>query len=141
MGDSTEFSGMHAELTAKIIRVFYLVANELGFGFVESVYRRSMLVALREAGLKAEEEVPIPVWFHGVVVGTFHADIVVEGLVVLELKTAETIIKAFEAQLLHYLRDSEMEVGFVMAFGQRAQFSRMFMTNEAKKNRQGRLES
>jgi len=139
VGETVEFSGAHAELTSKIIQVFYSVANALGFGFVESVYRRSMLVALREAGLRAEEEVPIPVGFHGIVVGTFHADLVVEGLVVLELKTAEAILKAFEAQLLHYLRASEMEVGSVLAFGQRAQFSRMYRTNESKNARQGRI--
>jgi GxxExxY protein len=128
----TGFSGLHAELTSRIIRVFYAVANELGYGFVESVYRRSMLIALREAGLQVEEEVPIPVWLHGVPVGTFHADLVVNGLIVLELKTADEIIKAFEAQLLHYLRASDMEVGLVLAFGQRANFRRIFMTNDAK---------
>jgi GxxExxY protein len=126
------FSGLHAELTSRIIGVFYSVANELGYGFVESVYRRSMLVALREAGLQVEEEVPIPVWFHGVPVGTFHADLVVNGLIVLELKAADEIIKAFEAQLLHYLRASDMEVGLVLAFGQGANFRRIFMTNDVK---------
>jgi GxxExxY protein len=138
LSDGNEFSGAHAELTSKILKVFYSVANELGFGFVESVYRRSMLVALREAGFHVEEEVPIPVRFHGVVVGTFHADLVVQGLVVLELKTAEFIVKAFEAQLLHYLRASDMEVGLVLSFGERANFTRLYMSNEAKRARQGR---
>jgi GxxExxY protein len=132
---SDDFVGLHAELTSRIIGVFYAVANELGFGFLESVYRRSMLVALRESGLKVEEEVPIPVWFHGVIVDTFHAVLVVEGAVVLELKTAEEITRPFEAQLLHYLRASEMEVGLVLAFGQRAKFRRLCMTNEVKGSR------
>jgi len=105
-----EFSGLHSEVTARIIGVFYAVANELGYGFVESVYRRSMLIALRQAGLHTEEEVPIPipVSFRGVPVGIFHADLVVNRIIVLELKTADEIIHAFEAQLLHYLRASEM---------------------------------
>jgi GxxExxY protein len=58
----------------------------LGIGFLESVYRRAMLVALRQAGINAEEEVPVPVQFRGVLLGTYFADIVVEGILVLELK-------------------------------------------------------
>ncbi len=130
---SDVFEGLHAELTGRIIAVFYLVANELGHGFIESVYRRAMLIALREAGLAADEEVAIPVSFHGVAVGTFHADIVVQGLIVLELKTADQMIPAFEAQLLHYLRASTMEVGLVMLFGQKPNFRRLMMTNNSKR--------
>ena len=117
-----EFSGRNDPLTEKIIGVFYEVYNELGFGFLESVYREAMLIALREAGLKVEAEVPVPVSFRGALVGVFRADLVradlvVEGRVVVELKTAEVISKAHEAQVLHYLRASVMKVGLVMNFG------------------------
>jgi GxxExxY protein len=88
---------LHAELTEQIIRAFYKVANDLGFGFMECVYRRSMLIALQEAGLKVEEEKPIPVSYRGRCVGTFFADLVVEEIVILELKTADQITKQFEA--------------------------------------------
>ena len=84
---------------------------------MESVYRRSMLIALRQAGITAEEEVPTPVYFRGLLVGTFYADLIVEDLVILELKTAELITKTHEAQLLHYLRSSTKEIGFVLCFG------------------------
>ncbi len=79
MDERHEFQGEHAELTARIIGIFHEVANELGYGFLESVSRRSMLVALRDAGLRAEEEAAIPVGFRGRPVGIFYADLVRMG--------------------------------------------------------------
>jgi len=125
---------LHAELTERIIRVFYKVANDLGFGFMESVYRRSMLIALQQAGLKVEEEKPIPVSYRGQCVGTFYADIVVESVVILELKASDQITRQFEAQLLHYLRSTHVEVGLILAFGERATFRRITFTNDRKPN-------
>ena len=107
----------HQEITEKIIGVFYEVYNELGFGFLESVYREAMRIALGEAGFRVEAEVPVPVSFRGTLVGVFRADIVVNGCIIVERKTAEAISKAHEAQVLHYLRASEMEIGLVMNFG------------------------
>src|SRR5947209_6235126 len=95
---------LHGDLTGKVLEIFYSVYNELGYGFLESVYRDAMLVALREAGFRAEKEVPIGVWFRGNLVGSFFADIVVEDLVILELKSARAIDPAHEAQTLNYLR-------------------------------------
>ena len=129
-----EFREQHAALTAQIIGVFYQVANELGYGFVESVYRRSLLIALAHAGLKVEEEVAVPVSFRNQVVGIFHADLIVENTVILELKVAEEISKPFELQLLNYLRGSAIEIGLVFAFGQRAKFRRVVMSNDRKPN-------
>ena len=127
-----EFRGELWELTERIVGIFFGVANELGCGFLESVYRRAMCVALREAGLKVEEEAPIEVWFHGHSVGLFRADIIVEGVVLLELKTAEEVTRQFEAQVLHYLRASRLEVGMVLAFGAKARFRRLSMKNDCK---------
>ena len=132
-----EFSGPNDPLTEKIIGVFYEVYNELGFGFLESVYREAMGIALRQVGLRVEAEVPIPVSFQGTLVGVFRADLVVEGQVVVELKTAESISKAHEAQVLHYLRASPMEIGLVMNFGPDARFRRIVFQNARKKRMSG----
>ena len=134
MTNERDFQGAQSELTERIIGIFYKVANDLGYGFFESVYRRSLLIALHDAGIEAEEEVQTPVTYRGRLVGNFYADIVVAGLIVLELKAADEITKLFEAQLLHYLRSSQMEVGIILAFGERAKFRRVYMSNDRKPN-------
>ena len=123
----------HRAITERVIGVFYSVANELGHGFLESVYRSAMLISLREAGLKAEEEVPLAVWFHGEQIGIFRADLLVNEVLILELKTGDEISKAYEAQLLNYLRSSRIEIGFVLCFGEKAKFRRVIMQNNRKK--------
>ena len=133
MTGGIEFAGANDPLTERIIRVFYEVYNELGFGFLESVYREAMRIALGEAGFRVEAEVAVPVSFRGRLVGVFRADIVVDGSIIVELKTAESISNAHEAQVLHYLRASEMEVGLVMNFGPVARFRRIEMRNNRKK--------
>jgi GxxExxY protein len=134
--DSVEFSG-NDPLTERVIGVFYEVYNELGFGFLESVYRESMRIALEQVGLEVQAEVSVPVSFRGRLVGVFRADLVVNGRVVVELKTAESISKAHEAQVLHYLRSSAMEIGLVMNFGPDARFRRIVMLNARKKRMPG----
>ena len=94
----------HADLTEKIIGAFYCVYNELGPGFLESVYKRSMAIALTEIGLKVDVEPAIEVRFHGQIVGDFRADIVVEDRVLLELKALRHMDNSTEGQILHYLR-------------------------------------
>ena len=128
-----EFEGVEAELTQRVIGVFYRVANELGYGFFESVYRRAMVIALREEGLKVAEEVSMPVAFHGQQVGVFFADLVVNDSLILELKAADEVTRAAETQLKHYLRSSSIEVGLILAFGERAKFRRIVFTNERKR--------
>jgi GxxExxY protein len=128
------FIGTEDDLTSRIIGVFYKVFNELGFGFLESVYRKSMAIALREAGLSVLVESPIAVTYHGELVGAFRADIVVEEKIVLELKTAEQIAKAHEAQLLHYLRASTMEIGLILNFGQLPKCRRVEFRNDRKQH-------
>jgi GxxExxY protein len=130
---NAEFSGVNDSLTEKIIGVFYEVCNELGFGFLESVYRESMRIALGQVGMRVEAEVPVPVSFRGSLVGVFRADLVVDGRVIVELKTADSISKAHEAQVLHYLRASSMEIGLVMNFGPHAKFRRIEMRNARKR--------
>jgi GxxExxY protein len=92
-----------------------------------------MRIALGQAGFRVEAEVPVPVNFRGRLVGVFRADLVVDASIIVELKTAELISKAHEAQVLHYLRASEMEIGLVMNFGPVAKFRRIEMRNDRKK--------
>jgi len=125
----------HRELTEKIIGVFYDVYNELGHGFLESVYRDSMRIALEQAGLRCDSEVAVPVWFRGQDVGQFRTDLIVEGLVILELKTAASIDRSHEAQLYNYLRATEVEVGLLFNFGKHPEFCRVVFSNEEKKIR------
>ena|SRR5947208_10615980 len=131
----------HSELTDKIIGIFYDVYNELGCGFLESVYRESMLIALREAGLQAEREVPVPVFFRGRSVGDFRADLLVNRLVLIELKVARSLDRAHDGQLLHYLKATEIEIGLLLNFGQRPEFRRLILDNQQKKIRENPRQS
>jgi len=131
----------HSELTEKSIGVFYDIYNELGHGFLESTYAEAMVVALTQAGLAVVREVPVPVWFRGKKVGQYFADLMVDNTVLLELKGARTLESAHEAQLLHYLRATEIEVGLLLNFGLRPQFRRLLFDNERKKIRGNPFES
>jgi GxxExxY protein len=131
----------HSGLTGKIIGVFYEVYNELGHGFLESTYAQALLVASEESGLSIAREVPVPVWFHGRKIGQYYADLIVEGVVLLELKAARTLESAHEAQLLHYLRATDIEVGLLLNFGLRPQFRRLLFDNERKKIRENPCQS
>lgn len=125
----------HAELTEKIIGVFFDVYNELGHGFLESVYELALGIALTEAGLKVRHQVPIEVWFRGHQVGDFKADMVVDDKVLLELKAARNIDLAHEKQLLNYLRATQIEIGLLLNFGVKPEFRRLVFENERKEIR------
>ena len=131
----------HGELTEKIIGVFYDVYNELGYGFLESVYEESLVIALLETCLKVERQLAIPVWFRGHQVGQFRGDILVEGKILLELKSTRTLEAAHEAQLLHYLKSTEIEIGLLLNFGSRPQFRRLLFDNHRKKIRENPCKS
>ena len=123
----------HEQLTGKIIQVFYEVYNELGHGFLESVYENSMRLAMSQADLLVLPKQPIAVWFRGVIVGSFSPDITVENAVILETKSGRAIDPAHEAQLLNYLRATEIEVGLVLNFGPKPEFKRLVFGNERKR--------
>jgi GxxExxY protein len=97
------------QLTGKVIGVFYEVYDELGHGFLESVYQKCLAISLRETGLDVCWPVAIPVWFRGHQVGSFEGDMLVEGSVLLELKAVRTLDSSHQAQLLNYLRATEIE--------------------------------
>jgi len=123
----------HYALTQKIIAVFFEVYNELGHGFLESVYQRSLLLALRETGLTVHSPVDIPVWFRGHQVGCFEGDILVEKCVLLELKAARALDSSYKAQLLNYLRATDIEIGLLLNFGVKPEFKRLIYDNPRKK--------
>jgi GxxExxY protein len=131
--NSDQIHGKHDDLTQKIIGVFYDVYNELGSGFLESAYRESMRMALSQAGLMARTEVPIPVTFRGELVGIFRADLIVNDVVLIELKACEALAREHESQALHYLRATKIEVALLMNFGPKPKFKRPIMDNELKK--------
>ena len=124
----------HAAVTDKIIAVFYEVYNELGSGFLESVYANAMALALKGAGLTVERERPIAVQFRGSVIGDFRADIVVEGVVLCELKAMSALDSTAEAQMLNYLRATDIEVGLLLNFGKEAKVKRFVFDNPRKRN-------
>lgn len=125
----------HGLITDKILGAFYDVYNELGHGFIESVYHRSLVLALKSVGLNVSSKVPIPVWFRGTRVGRFEADVLVENCVLLELKAARTLDSAHRAQLLNYLRATDIEVGLLLNFGERPEFNRLIFDNVKKQRR------
>jgi GxxExxY protein len=131
----------HSSLTDKIIGVFYDVYNELGHGFLESTYSEAMSLALIESGLSVVREVPLPVWFRGRKVGQYFADLVIDDIVLLELKATRTLEPSHEAQLLHYLKSTEIEVGLLLNFGPHPQFRRFLFDNDRKKIRGNPRES
>jgi GxxExxY protein len=107
----------HSELTEQVIGAAYEVYNELGFGFLETVYEKSLLIALRDRGVDAIAQKPIDVWFRGEVVGNYVADLVVGDSVLVELKSVRTLIEAHEVQLVNYLVATGTPVGLLINFG------------------------
>ena len=107
----------HSEVTKKIIGIFYEVYNELGSGFLESVYENSLAIAFKAAGMDARQQINIPVSFRGTLVGSFCADMLVDDVVLLELKVARSIEQAHIGQLMNYLKATSVEVGMVLNFG------------------------
>ena len=124
----------HDELTRAIIGVFFEVYNELGYGFLESVYREAMSIALRTLGLEVYKEFRLSARFRGQIVGDFKADLIVNGLIIVELKGVRVLEPVHEAQLLNYLRASVLEIGLLLNFGPKPQLRRLAYSNERKKS-------
>ena len=106
------------ELTEKIIGCAYRVYNKMGFGFLESVYEKCLMMELKKAGIQAASQKPIVVEYEGEVVGEFVADIVVEESVILELKSVKRIVRAHEIQLVNYLMATGIEIGLILNFAE-----------------------
>ena len=128
----------HKELTERLIGIFFSIYNELGHGFLESVYEQAFAVVLAENNIFFERQIAIPVRFHGQTIGEFRADLLVERKLLIELKTGRDIDQAWEKQLLNYLRATEIEVGLLFNFGPNAQFRRYVFENDRKNPRDPR---
>ena len=107
----------HEELTHKIIGCAYTVFNQLGFGFLEIVYRKAMVIDLSKAGLKVEEEKALQVFYDDVVIGNFSADLHVEEQIVVELKSVQNLVEGHEVQLVNYLNGLKKDIGLLINFG------------------------
>ena len=123
---------LHQDLTSLIIKTFYEVYNELGYGFLEKVYQNALLIELKNMGLQVSSNEKIKVYYKGENVGDYYADIIVNNTIIVELKAAEYIVEAFENQLLNYLRGTDCEVGLLLNFGKKPEFKRRVFENKRK---------
>ncbi len=128
MNDNYKYS----DITGKIIKAYYNVYNKLGYGFLEKVYENSMMIELNKFNLKCKNQVPIKVCYDSKTVGEYFADIIVENVIILELKASESLCKEHEIQLVNYLKATNIEVGLLFNFGKKAEFKRKVLTNEYK---------
>jgi GxxExxY protein len=129
----------HRELTEKLIGVFFDIYNELGHGFLESVYEQAFAVSLAEGGVFFERQIAVPVWFHSQRIGDFRADLLVDRKVIVELKAGRLIDASWEKQLLNYLRVTDVEIGMLFNFGPKAEFKRYIFENDKKNPRKSVL--
>lgn len=125
----------HAELTEKLIGVYYALYNELGHGFLESIYQRGYAFMLSDLGLSFVEQCPVRVTHRGRDLGEFRMDLVVEGIVLVELKAVKVLDAAHEKQVFNYLKATEIEVGLLFNFGPRPQVRRVLLDNDYKRQR------
>ena len=114
----------YKDLTEKVIKGFYEVYNELGAGFLESVYENALAIVLKDHSLQVEQQYPIPVKFRGKIIGDFKADILVDDKVIVELKAVKRIIDAHKSQIINYLKASDIEVGLLLNFGLKPEVKR-----------------
>lgn len=123
----------HRELSRKIIRSFYDVYNELGTGFLESVYENAMCFVLQNTGLKVRKQYPLKVYFRGNLVDNYKADLIVENKILIELKAVSTMLSEHEAQIINYLKATEINFGLLMNFGDGPEFKRFAFEHKRNK--------
>lgn len=126
------FGGKHADLTDKVLKAFFKVYNMLGCGFAERVYQNALAIELKKSGLQVETQQGITVYYEGDVVGDYITDMVVNGVVMLELKAVRTLTEDHEAQILNYLKATPVEVGLLLNFGEKPEYRRKILDNDRK---------
>ena len=129
------YQGAPGWATDAILSAFYEVYNELGAGFLESVYEAAMAIVLGTMRIDVERQAQVGVRFRDAVIGSFRIDLVVGSRVAVEIKAAKTVDPAHEAQLLNYLRATDLEVGLLLNFGARPEFKRLAYSNDRKRTR------
>jgi len=123
----------HKDITDKVLHAFYkIVYPQLGYGFLEKVYENAMAIALASLGLKVQQQAKIFVYFQKQIVGEYYADLLVEDVVIVELKAVSRLLSEHEAQLLNYLRATPYEVGLLLNFGPKPDFCRKVYDNSRK---------
>lgn len=123
---------LHQQITGKILRAFYNVYNDLGYGFLEKVYENALIHELKEMGLNVSQQRPIKVYYDSVLVGEYFADIVVENAVIIELKAVKALHESHSNQLMNYLKATDIEVGLLLNFGEEPELARKIFTNDRK---------
>lgn len=123
---------LHKELTGSILKLFYEVYNELGYGFLEKVYQNALFNELKNNGFEVESQKQIKVYYKNIEVGDYYADLIVNDKVILELKATEAITEAHEFQLLNNLKSTNIEVGLLLNFGKKPEFCRKVFQNYRK---------
>ena len=122
----------HSDISEKIIKAFYNVYNELGYGFLEKVYEKAMMIELKDLGLERKRQQAVEVLYKNQNVGDYYPDIIVEDNVIVELKAVKNIIDEHEIQLVNYLKATDIEVGLILNFGPKPQITRRVLTKEYK---------
>ncbi len=118
----TEF--LYEDITKKIIKCFYKVYDELGSGFLESVYEKALMVELKDIGLKADNQKSLDVYYKNQLVGEFKSDIIAEDKIIIEIKAVSNLTTQHEAQLINYLKATGIKVGLLVNFGNKLEFKR-----------------
>jgi GxxExxY protein len=121
-------------LTEEIISAFYAAYNKLGYGFLQKVYENAMIIELQNQGIAAVQQAPIKVLYDGKVIGEYYADLLVDGKVIVEIKAAKNLAFENEAQLLNYLKATDIEVGLLLNFGPEPKVKRKVFDNVRKTN-------
>ena len=123
---------LHESLTGEILKCFYKVYNTLGYGFLEKVYENALYHELIKNGIACKKQVPLKVLYDGVLVGDYFADLIVDDLIIIELKASENIIDDHKYQLINYLKATHIEVGLLLNFGLKPQICRKIFMNVNK---------
>jgi GxxExxY protein len=125
---------LHKKITDDILKVYFDIYNQLCYGFLEKVYQNAMYFELKNKGYKVEAQTPIKVYLKGQLIGEYYSDLLIENKVIIELKACEVLMNVHVAQLMNYLKATEIEVGLLLNFGEEAEFKRIIYTNDRKNN-------
>jgi GxxExxY protein len=126
---------LHQQTAEAIISAFYQVYNTLGYGFLEKIYENALVHELTKQGWRVQPQWPIQVYYDGLLLGDYVADLLVEECVIVELKAVDNLHPQHVAQLLNYLKATHIEVGLLLNFGPKPTFERKIFTNDRKNNR------
>ncbi len=122
----------YVELTEKIIEIYYRVYNKLGYGFLEKIYKNAMMIEFKKENISAVSQSAIRVLYEGEIVGEYFADILISDKIIVEIKAAKNVAEEHEAQLLNYLKATDIEVGLLLNYGPKPNFKRKAFDNTRK---------